>query len=133
MTSVESHAFAGCTGLTSLTLPETMRSVRTNAFAGCTGITALTLPHALTSVGTSAFAGCTALTSVVLKTRPPSDFIAWAVGSSRNRTNWELTTLTQLRNVLRLITEFVVETLDVYNLNPGGLRKVFEGCTRLNY
>ena len=35
---------------------------------------------------------------------PPPSFIAWVVGNSRNRANWKLTTVKQLRNVLRLIT-----------------------------
>ena len=37
---------------------------------------------------------------------PPPSFIAWSVGSSRNRDNWQLTTVKQLRNVLSLITTF---------------------------
>ena len=55
-------------------------------------------------------------------------FIAWAVGSSRNRDNWKLTTVKHLCNVLRLITE----------LANGGLRdvtslgnRVFAGCAHL--
>lgn len=33
-------------------------------------------------------------------------FITWVVGSSRNRSNWQITSVSQLRNVLRLITQF---------------------------
>ena len=33
-------------------------------------------------------------------------FIVWALGSMRNRTNWQLTTLKFSRNILRLITKF---------------------------
>ena len=45
--------------------------------------------------------------ALFVRTRPA--FIAWAVGISRNRANWQLTTLKQSRNVLRLITVMAVE------------------------
>jgi hypothetical protein len=33
-------------------------------------------------------------------------FIVWAIGSMRNRSNWQLTTIKHMRNVLRLIVVF---------------------------
>merc|ERR1712037_342895 len=122
-------AFMGCSGLTALTLPHDLVSVGKRAFAYCTALTAVTLPHTLTSVGKRAFANCTALTSVVF--RPPVSrgaFIAWAVGSSRNRANWQLTTVMRLRNVLRLITTLAMWSRDVASLDPDGSKRVFKGC-----
>ena len=66
VTSIEFHAFSGCTGLTSITLSEGLTSIRVAAFADCTGLTSITFPKSLTDIGNSAFWGCTGLTSVAL-------------------------------------------------------------------
>ena len=121
-------AFSDCKGLTSLTLPKSLKSVGNDAFTGCEGLTSLTLPHSLGDVGDKAFAGCIALTSVVFRSMSRPGFIAWAVGNSRNRANWELTTVMRLRNVLSLITVLVFERRDVDSVDPCGLRGVFMDC-----
>ena len=74
----------------------------------------MTLPNGLVNLANDAFVRCNALVSVVF--RPPVSrgaLIAWSVGSSRNRVNWQLTTLQRLRNVLRLITELAMWSRDV--------------------
>jgi len=86
----------------------------------------------LTSVGDCAFGDCTGLTAVAFRPRLSGAFIAWAVGSMRNRVNWQLTTLKQSRNVLRLITALALERRDVATVDPGGRKEVFSGCTGLS-
>ena len=96
------------------------------------GITAVTLPHKLTTVYAFSFAACAAMQSIAF--RPPVSrgaFIAWIVGSSRNRSNWQVTSVKHLRNVLRLITTMAVWSRDVTSLDPDGTGCVLEGCTRL--
>ena len=58
------HAFYGCTGLTSLTIPSSVTSIGANAFSNCSGLTSLTIPSSVTSIGYSAFQGCSGLTSL---------------------------------------------------------------------
>ena len=131
-TCVSNSMFEGCLGLTSITLPDTLTRVGRCAFYSCRGLTSLTLPHALRFFNCNAFAYCTGLISVVF--RPPVSqraFIAWAVGSSRNRANWQLTTLKRLLNVLKLIAVFVLERRDVSTVYDKEEDTVFEGCTRL--
>ena len=41
-------------------------------------------------------------------------FIIWAVGSSRNRANWQLTIVKRARNVMRLITRFIDGPVDAW-------------------
>jgi len=53
-------------------------------------------------------------------------FIAWAVGRSRNRTNWHLTTVKRLRNVLAIITTMALERRDITTVDPGRNKIVFE-------
>ena len=60
------HAFAGCRGLTSLTLPAGITEIGDYAFAGCRGLTSLTLPAGITEIGDGAFKACSGLTSLTL-------------------------------------------------------------------
>ena len=56
--------FSGCTGLTSLTIPNSVVTIRGSAFYGCTGLTSLTVPNYVVNIGGSAFSGCTGLDTV---------------------------------------------------------------------
>lgn len=86
VTSISAHAFGGgasftitsgyswdyyysyaseCTGITSITIPNSVRTIGGNAFYGCTGLSGLlTIPNSVTSIGSSAFGNCSNLTSV---------------------------------------------------------------------
>ena len=44
MTSIGEEAFIGCTGLTSVTIPEGVTSIGKNAFGDCSALTTVTLP-----------------------------------------------------------------------------------------
>ncbi|MBQ2954485.1 MAG: leucine-rich repeat protein [Clostridia bacterium] len=72
VTEIGAQAFKGCTGLTSVTFPSTLRSIGSEAFAGCTGLNAATyvLPSDVT-VETDAFLSSGA---TVLQENPASDF-----------------------------------------------------------
>ena len=57
VTSIGSAAFSGCTGLRSITLPNSITTIGSEAFYGCTGLTSITLPDGC-SIGEGAFKGC---------------------------------------------------------------------------
>ena len=59
-------AFSGCTGLTSVTIPDSVTNIEYRAFSGCTGLTSITIPDSVTSIGSYAFSGCTGLTSITI-------------------------------------------------------------------
>ena len=61
---IDSRAFYGCTGLTSVTIGNSVTSIGNDAFSGCSGLTSVTIPNSVTSIGDYAFSGCTGLTSV---------------------------------------------------------------------
>jgi hypothetical protein len=67
------HTFSGCTGLTALALPASLRHIGANAFEYCTGLTELALPASLRHIGGDAFVGCTGLTALHL---PRSERVA---------------------------------------------------------
>ena len=62
---IADHAFAYCTGLTGVTLPESVKWIEDAAFVGCTSMASITTPG-VTSIGTMAFWNCDALTEVNL-------------------------------------------------------------------
>ena len=65
MTSIGDGAFYGCSGLTSVTIPNSVTSLD-GTFAGCSGLTSVTIPNSVTSIGNLAFADCNGLTSVTI-------------------------------------------------------------------
>ena len=56
--------FRGCTGLTSVTIPDSVTSIGRNAFYGCTRLTSVTIPDSVTSIGAGAFNGCSSLVRI---------------------------------------------------------------------
>ena len=65
VTRIGKNAFAGCTGLSSITIPDSVTSIGPGSFAR-TGLTSVTIPDSVTSIGGSSFYDCTGLTSVTI-------------------------------------------------------------------
>ena len=52
VTSIGFYAFHGCTGLTNVTIPDSVTSIEDGAFRNCTSLTSVTIPDSVTSVRT---------------------------------------------------------------------------------
>ena len=66
VTSIGYEAFQGCSGLTSVVIPNSVKSIGKSAFYSCSGLTSIEIPNSVTSIGLYAFKGCYGLTSVVI-------------------------------------------------------------------
>ena len=66
VTCIGSGAFAYCSNLTSITIPESspLMSIGNAAFYWCQSLTSITIPVSVTSIGSAAFGGCSSLTAV---------------------------------------------------------------------
>ena len=66
VTSIGISAFMYCSGLTSVTIPNSVTSIGNDIFYGCKGLTSVTIPNSVTSIEYGAFNGCSGLTSVTI-------------------------------------------------------------------
>jgi len=63
---IGNYAFQKCTGISSITIPNTIKSIGESAFAGCTSLMSIEIPNSVISIGKQAFYGCSNLTNVYL-------------------------------------------------------------------
>ena len=66
LTSLGDYAFKGCSGLTSVTIPNSVTSMGVYAFWICNNLTSVSIGNSVTSIGENTFRGCSGLTSVVI-------------------------------------------------------------------
>ena len=64
VTSIGDHAFDGCYGLTSISIPQGVKSIGNQAFSFCAYLTTISIPQGVTSIGDLAFQSCRSLTTI---------------------------------------------------------------------
>ena len=66
VTSLGASCFEGCRGLTSITIPSSIKSLGKECFYVCAALTSITIPSSVTSLGASCFWECRGLTSITI-------------------------------------------------------------------
>ena len=67
VTEIDECAFAGCSGLTSVTIPNSVTGIGYAAFYNCSKLTSITIPEGVTYIDDDVFYGCSSLTSITIK------------------------------------------------------------------
>jgi photosystem II stability/assembly factor-like uncharacterized protein len=66
VTSIGGLAFCGCRLLTKVTIPNSVKTIGFDAFEDCTALTSVIIPNSVTSIGEMAFKGCSSLASLII-------------------------------------------------------------------
>jgi hypothetical protein len=66
VSSIGNSAFFSCTGLTSITIPNSVRSIGDYAFYECSGLSSITIPNSVASIGSYAYYKCTGVTNIAI-------------------------------------------------------------------
>lgn len=82
VTSIGDGAFRFCSGLISVTIPNSVTSIGYAAFRDCSGLTSVSIPNSVTIIGEEAFMSCSGLTSVSIPNSVTiiNDYAFWCSG-----------------------------------------------------
>ena len=98
LTELPDDAFNGCTSLSTLRLPKTLKKVGARAFKGCAQLRQVNLPTSVNFIGEEAFSGCSLMSAFEL----PEELESIEAGTFKNcaaLTSFELPlTLTKIGN-----------------------------------
>ena len=67
VSTIRANAFAGCSNVKSVSIPEGLTKIEDGAFYKCTGLTSVTIPSSVMKIGQETFAYCNNLTSIKVK------------------------------------------------------------------
>ena len=81
---IETASNSLISGCKKTVIPSSVTSIESEAFYGCSGLTSITIPSSVTSIGEYSFFGCSGLTSVTVENPTP---VSIKTSTFSNRTN----------------------------------------------
>ena len=122
---IDSYAFDGCSGITSVYVPGSVELIGQRAFRDCTSLESVTLCDGLLRIRGYAFEGCTSLTSIVIPSTVES---LWSDSLSTTRGHTFLD-CTSLREVFILSRNVALESSYALNsMYTPYYSDLFENC-----
>ena len=141
---IPNRAFNNCSGLTSVTMGNSVTSIGKEAFLNCTGLTSVTIGNGVTSIDYEAFRGCNKIQDIYI-----TDIGAWCnipdldylmkYGSSNKKLyiNNELATSITIPNGVKAIPYYAfhnctgLKSVIIGNSVTSIRNNAFDGCTGL--
>ena len=130
VTSIGPSAFYKCTGLTSITIPNSVISIGDGAFWDCTGLTSITIPDSVTRIGIMAFRDCTGLTSITLSNSVTS-IGDWAFWGCTGLTSITIPDSVTIIGIWAFLGCTGLTSITLGNSVTSIREGVFDGCTGL--
>lgn len=131
VTTIEDHAFYGCSNLNTITISNSVTSIGDVAFFKCTGLKSITIPNSVITIGKEAFRACESLSTVKIGNNVTS------IGEGAFLECIGLITVTIGNNVTSIgdFAFFQCGSLKSVNI-PGSVRSIgcfaFKDCSSLN-
>ena len=63
---ISDYAFLDCINLTSVYIPNSVKTIGNSAFQACSSLTSITIPNSVKTIGKSVFQACSSLTSITI-------------------------------------------------------------------
>ena len=130
LTSIEDLAFAHCTALQNINIPQNVTNIGVSAFLSCKSLTSITIPSGVTSIKMATFAYCTSLKSIEL----PDHLVSIGVNAFNGCTSLEsvvipaeVTSVGSRAFAVCTSLESVAIPMSVISVENGA----FDGCTSL--
>ena len=130
VTGIAANAFSNNTRITSITIPETVRTIGSNSFAGCINLKTVVLPEYLDRIEDSAFYNCRMLREIEIPN---------TVSYIGSQAFYYCSSLQQINIPTNITTIYQATFFQCYNLKevviPSNVRNIqpeaFYGCTSL--
>lgn len=124
VTGIGENAFKGCSSLTSVTLPEGLKTIGIRGFDVCTSLESINFPSTLTSIGDYAFALCAALKGEIAL---PAGVTSLPLGAFTGCESITSLTLPSTFKTIGIETFLHCKSLETVNL-PNGLTGIGESA-----
>lgn len=94
VSNLNQSCFEGCTGLTSILIPDTVVGFGSYCFWNCTNLTLIAIPNSITSIPDYCLYGCSNLSSMILNWTTSDQIITyrqnWFGGSNTSKLNFKI-------------------------------------------